>query len=186
MRRLSMRTENLPENPLSGGQHWNWRSRALSITPSPYERSSGRSTTARLPWVIRQITFSDYLFLDVASGSNLTLATTGNIYVWAPAAGLYGISMDFRTPVMFPNVPLWADDYFYFNVVPVTPPTHFQDVVLRVTGPVGRIRLEAQGGIVVDSIAVPVPEPSMWWSAPAGLLVAWGRNWSRRRARVAA
>lgn len=127
------------------------------------------------------ITFSDYLFLDVASGSNLALATTGDIYIWAPDGVLRAVSMDFRAPYMNPKVPLWADDYFNFSVTTVAPPTHFQDIVLRVSGPLGRINLEAQGGIVVDALAVPVPEPSMWCIASAGLLMAWGGNWWRRR-----
>src|SRR6266436_4720225 len=94
------------------------------------------------------VDFTDFMFLEVTPNSNLQLSTTGDIYVWTEPAGLFSTSLDFRASGIFLNVPLWASDYIDLNVAPAVTPTVFQDVVLRVSGTVGRLNLGSGGAIV--------------------------------------
>lgn len=106
------------------------------------------------------VDFSNFLLLDPQPGSDLSLSTSGDIYLDVPSGTLSAtdVFLD-ATGMIFVNVGIsvTGPTLSLCGGCAVRPPDVFQDVVIRVNGPLGELDLDSGGSIVLDS--VPVPEP---------------------------
>jgi hypothetical protein len=126
------------------------------------------------------VELSDYLWIDVAPGADFSLVSSQDVYLYAPG-GLYVDSVTLTTQQTFHlgssivaenSISLCAPP----GSCPVLTSSVFRDVVLAFSGPVGQLEVWAAGSIVVDDVAVPVPEPASGALLLAGLAALRGRR----------
>src|SRR5262245_46017204 len=101
------------------------------------------------------IDFSDFLLLDLEATSDLSLSTSGDIYLFVPG-GLHAATVDFvaRENIIV-NVPVAASGLISMCTEPICvaqPPTVFHDVVVYVSGVAGQLDVDSGGSIVLDGV----------------------------------
>jgi hypothetical protein len=128
------------------------------------------------------VEISDFVVIDLDTGSNLSLSTTGDIYLLAPL-GLSASAVSLIADrIMVSDLPINVSGEFSICDTAhcdLPTPSFFQDVVIRVNGLAGNLDLASGGSIVVDT--VPIPEPTTATLLLGGLLLlARGRRPTRR------
>lgn len=119
---------------------------------------------------VGEVDFSDFVVLDVMPGADLELSTSGDIYLFAPFGFSASSLVVNAAQSIFVNLPFDVSGIASFCTLPRCldrPPTIFGDVVVRVPGAVGALRLDSGGSFVMD--AIPIPEPSTLTLVALGL-----------------
>lgn len=118
------------------------------------------------------VEISDFMVIDLGASSNLSLSTTGDIYLLAPL-GLSASAVSLIADrIIVSDLPMNVSGTFSLcdtaHCAP-PPPSYFQDVVIRVNGLVGVLDLASNESIVVDT--VPIPEPTTATLLLGGILL---------------
>jgi len=123
---------------------------ALFCEPGPTEAAT---------FVSHDVDFVDAIVVDVAAGSDLTIETTEDIYVFLPNGFITEM-------VTLEAVDTFIDDVHPFEsgVVPACSPgcpsqtlDSTSDVVVQILAPLGVVELRAGGSMILSSSAVPEP-----------------------------